>query len=256
MLSLALIVFAFFVVFGSIAIRPDVIESWVGVGTDLHRAAAPRQRPAVLGGGVPLRLRRPLLHRPGRHRPELPARVLHPDRGRPAAGDRRAQGLRRPALTPRLRPARRGRPAPGRGAARAAASPGPASAAPVTTTPGYAASSLAGSPHHAGATSPDGRTADERRPHGIPPVRVEAAEPQPGTGDALRAVEDHVREDRPRPVRRDAPRARGPARRTRPSARRHRRAAGPRCCLKKSSQGRSSASSCSLAAARSHSMPR
>jgi hypothetical protein len=30
MLSLALIVFAFFVVFGSIAIRPDVIESWVG----------------------------------------------------------------------------------------------------------------------------------------------------------------------------------------------------------------------------------
>jgi hypothetical protein len=30
MLSLALIVFVFFVVFGSIAIRPDVIESWVG----------------------------------------------------------------------------------------------------------------------------------------------------------------------------------------------------------------------------------
>jgi hypothetical protein len=30
MLSLAVVVFAFFVVFGSIAIRPDVIESWVG----------------------------------------------------------------------------------------------------------------------------------------------------------------------------------------------------------------------------------
>jgi Ca2+/Na+ antiporter len=30
MLSLAMVVFAFFVVFGSIAIRPDVIETWVG----------------------------------------------------------------------------------------------------------------------------------------------------------------------------------------------------------------------------------
>ena len=101
MLSLVVIVFGFFVVFGSIAIRPSVIEAWVGAEAALHGPVPPHQRRAVLRGGLPVGVRRPLLHRPGRHRPELPARVLHPDPGRPAARHRRPQGLRGAARPPR-----------------------------------------------------------------------------------------------------------------------------------------------------------
>ncbi len=92
-LLLSLAVFAFFIVFGAVAIDDTVIESWTGedvVHLFGHRSA---QRAADPGLGLPGGLLRPLLHRLRDHRRGLPQGVLHGDHERAPSRRWRARDL-------------------------------------------------------------------------------------------------------------------------------------------------------------------
>ncbi len=110
---LALAVFAFFLVFGTVAIQPDVIDSWIGHAPTYPPGPGVGQRRADPGLDVPGRLRGALLHRRRDHRRDLPQGVLLGDPRRAPARGGRARGLpaaHRPPLRAVGRPAP---PAPG-----------------------------------------------------------------------------------------------------------------------------------------------
>ena len=67
-LLLAVAVFAFFTLFGVVAIRPEIVESWLGHAPDRRVA----QHPADPGLDLPGRVLRALLHRLRHHRRDLP----------------------------------------------------------------------------------------------------------------------------------------------------------------------------------------
>ncbi len=97
-LFLSLSVFGFFMLFGAVAIRPEIIESWLG--THLHRLGVlPSERAAAPGLDLPGRVLRPLLQRLRGHGPHLPRPVLHPDHGRAHPCGRGPRGVCR-AATP------------------------------------------------------------------------------------------------------------------------------------------------------------
>ncbi len=106
-LVLSLAVFAFFIVFGRLIMTPSVIQGWTGDDTAPHdpRHQPARQRGALPGVGLPGRLRRALLHRVRRDRPDLPRPVLHLRLARARAGHRGAHGL--PRAAPRAGAGRR-----------------------------------------------------------------------------------------------------------------------------------------------------
>ena len=85
-LLLALAVFAFFIVFGAVAMDGKVLAIWIEDDADLpvgHRPGQPRARAGV---GVPRCLQRALLRGLRRHRRDLPSRVLHRRARRAGAG--------------------------------------------------------------------------------------------------------------------------------------------------------------------------
>ncbi len=92
-LLLAIAVFAFFIVFGAVAIDDGVIESWTGEQVihvfDLDLVS----ERAAPGLGVPRGVLRPLLHRLRDHRRALPQGVLHGDHERAPPGRGRARRL-------------------------------------------------------------------------------------------------------------------------------------------------------------------
>ena len=75
-LLLSVSVFAFFIVFGLLAIKDSVIQAWLRarrpIPHDLPSLVAARQQRALPGVGLPGRLRRPLLHRLRRHGRDVP----------------------------------------------------------------------------------------------------------------------------------------------------------------------------------------
>ena len=76
-LLLALAVFAFFIVFGAVAMKASVLEAWIGEPLTYVGGIRPVECRARAGVDVPLRLQRALLRGLRRHRRDLSPRVLH-----------------------------------------------------------------------------------------------------------------------------------------------------------------------------------
>ncbi len=104
-LTVTLMVFAFFVVFGLFAVTPGVREAWLGAdaGVNFHEyahftlfgARLPAHRPAAPGRRRPRRVQRPLLRRRDAHRLDLPGGV--PRRGHLGAAPDLPRARRVPA---------------------------------------------------------------------------------------------------------------------------------------------------------------